>query len=144
MPSPLLHTSRNHGLAALFAATAAWLYLGAESKAIVYRAIVSAGIAGLFLGQSTLYLASKIRFDGWKSAATTGIINGVLLHPLTWVVFVLWTRWAVLFEGGAPAGTLFNDLYSALVWSLGSAMYGFLLTIPAMTVAAYLSTKTPK
>jgi hypothetical protein len=125
-------------LAALAAALLAWLYLGAETKAVVFRAIISTAIAGLLLGSWPLSLKVGGR---WKSALFSGAIKGLLLHPATWLVFVLWTRWAVLLDGGAPAGNLWDDLYSALIWSLGSVMYGFVVTVPAMAAAAYLSTE---
>jgi len=137
----LLKSSRNHCLGALAAALSAWLYLGTETGVVVFRAIMSAAIAGLILGRLALYLITIVDLNRWKTAALSGLITGLIIHPLMWSIFVTWSRWAVFFEGKLPKGSLLGDLYSALFWSQASVMYGFLVTIPAMTIAAYLTQK---
>jgi hypothetical protein len=69
------------------------------------------------------------------------MFNGIALHPVTWTLFVVWSRLVKYMAGETPRGDWGSDLYGAFIWSAGSIMYGFLLTVPAMALAAVAYTR---
>lgn len=123
------------GLAGLLSAAVAWLATGIDTHPIVLRAVATPGIAGVVLG---------LLCEGWLrrgKALVSGAACGVLVHPVTWALFVVWANLDVWFRGGTPRGNLLQGLSNALVWSVASVAYGFLLTVPAFVLAAWAWTR---
>lgn len=122
-------------MAALAAALVAWAALGSDDHPVVVRAVASAALAGAVVG---LALAGPlVRRPAGRALVLIGAAGGVAMHPIAWTVFVLWTWTAAWVEGRVPAGSLLEGLFDVLVWSVPSASYGAVVTIPAMIGAAW-------
>ena len=117
------------GAAAGLTALGVWALLGRETGVLIWRAGACALAAGAVLGALA---PDRLRRSG---PLVTGALVGLTVHPVTWMLFVLWAR----LEAAEPAGTLFGDLSGALVWSAGSAAIGFVLTVPAAIAAAWVT-----
>ncbi len=120
------------GMAGLLSAIVAWLAIGHDTHPIVMRAVVCPVIAGGLIG--LLCVPGLLR----GRRLLCGALGGVLVHPMAWSIFVTWA-WLSAWTGGRePAGHILDGLSNALVWSVASLAYGFLLTIPTFVGAAWL------
>lgn len=121
------------GLCALGAAAVAWAVLGSKTDAVVLRAIASATFSGAVIGT---VVSTKMLSSAPRSVARTGLLTGLLLHPTTWLVYVVW---GVLVPTSAESvgGNVLVALENALLWTAASIPHGAALPIPACLAAAF-------
>jgi hypothetical protein len=121
------------GLGALGAAAIAWAVLGSKTDAVVLRAIASTTFSGAVIGT---IVSTRLHTRAPRSVARTGLLTGLLLHPVTWFVYVIW---GVLVPTSAEGvgGNVLVALENALLWTAASIPHGAALTIPVCLLAAF-------
>jgi hypothetical protein len=74
-----------------------------------------------------------------RRGALAGALTGLLAHPVTWYLAVVWTylRGRVLFPGGKPVGPI-EGLPVSLVYAFFGLILTGWLTVPAGAIAGWL------
>ena len=121
------------GAAGLLSAAVAWLALGRAAEPVVLRAIASAPLAGALLG---MLAVDRITDREPKTALRVGAVVGLLLHPMTWLIFATWGHLSPVAE--SVGGSLLDAWSNALVWSIASVPHGAALTLPVCIGAAFI------
>ena len=136
---PRLTAALLFGGAGLMSALVAWTILDSDTHPIVVTAIAATTVAGALLGAAVARWARTPHPIGQgRRTALVGVLTGVAIHPTAWLTFVLFAWCSAWLSGRAPKGHLIEGLGNALVWAVASLTYGFLLTVPAFGLAAWV------
>jgi len=111
-----------------------WFVFGSDTDALTLRAVASCSTAGAMLG---LLSTRFFRGSSQKTAILSGVMGGLLIHPISWILFSAGSWIYVQWTSGNAAGTLLESAIAGLLFSLGSLSFGFLLTCPAFVGAAW-------
>lgn len=122
------------GAGALTAALVAWAILGRHTEAVVLRALACATMAGILIGG----LAPRwVRSHEPRDAARAGLLVGLLVHPATWLLFVLW-GYLIPTSDKAVGGSLLQAAENVVLWTAASIPHGAALTLPISIGAAFI------